>query len=151
MIRFRSVTARATVAAKIRVASPVKAAMSEEQLTAYEQYKEEQKATQVETRATQQLNELQNKLSLSTEQKDAAFEYFAQQAQSFDPGQIMAQGGDVQKAFEEQQKVTLEAMQQILTPEQYELYSKQEEQRAAMFREGGGFGLGGRGGFGPPR
>ncbi|MDB6069638.1 MAG: hypothetical protein JWL81_809 [Verrucomicrobiales bacterium] len=129
----------------------ITAAMSPEQLTAYEDYKTEQKANQVEARANQQLNELQNKLALTAEQKDAAFQFYAQQEQSgFDPGQIMAQGGDVQKAFEERQKATLEGMQSILTPEQYELYSKQEEERATMFRNNGGFGGFGRGPGGPP-
>lgn len=130
----------------------ITAAMSPEQLTAYEEYKTEQKANQVEARANQQLNELQNKLALTPEQKDAAFQFYAQQEQTgFDPGQIMAQGGDVQKAFEERQKATLEGMQSILTPEQYELYSKQEEERATLFRNAGGFGGFGRGPGGPPR
>lgn len=125
----------------------ITAAMTPEQLTAYEDYKTEQKANQVEARANQQLNDLQNKLALTAEQKDAAFQFYAQQEQTgFDPGQIMSQGGDVQQAFEERQKATLEGMQSILTPEQYELYSKQEEERSAMFRNGGGFG--GFGGFG---
>ena len=46
----------------------------------------------------------------------------------------------------EWQKTMLEGTQAILTPEQYELYSKQEEERSALFRNGGGFG-----GFGGPR
>lgn len=123
----------------------ITALMSEEQLAAYEQYKSEQKQTEVENRANMQLGQLQSMLSLTEEQKDAAFQYFAQQAQTFDPREIMAQGGDPREFFEEQQKAQLEAMRQILTPEQFELYSKQEEQRANMFRNGGG-----RGGFGPP-
>ena len=135
-------------AAEAAQETAITAAMSEDQLAAYDAYKAEQKQTQVESRANQQLNDLQNKLSLTTEQKDAAFQFYAQQEQTgFDPGQIAAQGGDVQKAFEERQKTTLEGMQAILTPEQYELYSKQEEERSALFRSGGGFG-----GFGgPPR
>ena len=50
-------------------------------------------------------------------------------------------------------KLMLEGMAAILTPEQYELYSKQEEARAALWREGGGgggFGGPGRGPGGPP-
>lgn len=124
-------------------------AMTDEQLTAYDQYKAEQKATQVESRANQQLSDLQGKLSLTDAQKDAAFQFYAAQEQAggFDPAQIAAQGGDPRKFFEDRQNLTLEAMQQILTPEQYELYSKQETERAALFRNGGGFG----GGFGGPR
>lgn len=127
----------------------ITAAMSDEQLTAYEAYKTEQKATQVEAQANRQLNDLQSKLSLTDEQKDAAFQFYADQEQNgFDPGKIMAEGGDPAKYFEERQKVTLEAMKQILTPEQYELYSKQEEERSTLFRNGGGFGRGFGGG--PP-
>ncbi|MES2709778.1 MAG: hypothetical protein V4726_24485 [Verrucomicrobiota bacterium] len=127
--------------------------MTEDQLAAYDQYKTEQKATQVESRANQQLNDLQGKLSLTDEQKDAAFQFYADQEQNgFDPGKIAAEGGDPRKYFEERQKQTLEAMRQILTAEQYELYSKQEEARSTLFRNGGGFGgFGGpRGGGGPP-
>ena len=134
-------------AAEAAQETAITAAMSEDQLAAYDAYKAEQKQTQVESRANQQLNDLQNKLSLTAEQKDAAFQFYAQQEQTgFRPGQIAAQGGDVQKAFEERQKTMLEGMQAILTPEQYELYSKQEEELSALFRNGGGFG-----GFGGPR
>lgn len=131
----------------------ITAGMSDEQLTAYEAYKTEQKATQVEAQANRQLNDLQNKLSLTDDQKDAAFQFYAAQEQNgFDPGKIAAEGGDPAKYFEERQKTALEAMKQILTPEQYELYSKQEEERSTMFRNGGGFGgpRGGFGGGGPP-
>jgi len=117
----------------------IAAALSEEQAAACTEYKAEQKATQVESRASQQLNDLQNKLSLTNGQKDAAFQFYAQQEPtSFDPAAIISQGGDVQKAFEERQKTTLEGMQNILTPEQYELYSKQEAERSALFRNSGG-------------
>lgn len=112
----------------------VTTAMSPEQLTAYGEYRTEQRQQEVETRANQQLGDLQGRLSLTEEQKESAFQYFAQQAQSFDPREVMAQGGDMRAAFEAQQKAQLEAMSRILTAEQYGLYSKQEEQRAAMWR-----------------
>lgn len=126
----------------------IAAGLTEEQAAAYTDYKAELKQTQVESRANQQLNDLQNKLSLTAEQKDAAFQFYAQQEQNgFDPGAIAAQGGDVQKAFEERLQTTLAGMKTILTLEQYELYSKQEQERATLFRNAGG--PGGMPFFGP--
>lgn len=124
--------------------------MSEDQLAAYGDYKAEQKATEVESRANQQLNDLQNKMALSDDQKDAAFQFYAQMEQTgFDPGEIAAQGGDVRKAFEERQAVMLQGMEQILSPEQYQLYSTQEKQRSELFNSNNGGGPPGFGG-GPP-
>jgi hypothetical protein len=115
----------------------ITASLSAEQLTAYEEQKTAQRKTEVENQANRQLGDLQNRLTLTEEQKDAVFQQFAEQAQSFDWRETMAQGTDMQVAMEEQLKLQLEAMQQILTPEQYELYQKQEEERAGMFRNGG--------------
>lgn len=150
--KTRQANAAKFAASEAEQEKAITATMSDEQLTAYEAYKTEQKATQVEAQANRQLNDLQSKLSLTDEQKDAAFQFYADQEQNgFDPGKIIAEGGDPAKYFEERQKTTLEAMKQILTPEQYELYSKQEEERSTMFRNGGGFGgPRGFGGGGPP-
>ena len=125
------------------------ASLTSDQLGAYTQYKETEKQNRAETRANQQLNELQNSLSLTADQKDAAYQLFASQA--LNPA-TPAEGSDQAKAWEEQRQATLSAMEKILTPEQYELYQKQDAQRTEVFgnRGPGGPGGGGPGGFGGP-
>lgn len=108
-----------------------------EQLAAYGEHQAEERKNEVENQANRQLGDLQNRLSLTEDQKEAVFQQFARQAQTFNWRDMMAQGTDMQAAMEEQMKGQLEAMKQILTPEQFELYNKQEEQRAGMFRNGG--------------
>jgi hypothetical protein len=110
--------------------------LSAEQLAAYTDYKTEQKQTSIENKANQELGDLLKNFSLSEDQKDAAFQFFAGQAKDnpFDPDRIAAMGGDIRKIFEQQQKSKLEAFKRILTPAQYELYNTQQEQRAATFR-----------------
>ncbi|RYD38471.1 MAG: hypothetical protein EOP86_00745 [Verrucomicrobiaceae bacterium] len=128
----------------------IAATMSGDQVTAYADYKNEQKQVTVENRANQMLGDLQNRFSLTDEQKDAAFQYFAKQEQEsgFDPVQIVAQGGDPMALMEQMQKERLEALKQILTPEQFALHSAQEAQRAEMFRS---MQPGGTGGAPAPR
>jgi hypothetical protein len=118
------------------------AALTPEQLTAYDEYKQAEKQTRVETRASQQLNELQSSLSLTAEQKDAAFQLFAEQAQTSTVGPAAPGDTEAAKAREAQHQATLTAMEKILTPEQFELYQKQDAQRTELF--------GNRGPGGPP-
>lgn len=110
--------------------------LSAEQLASYSEYQTEQKLTTIENRANQQLGDLLSRFSLSEDQKDAAFQFFAKQEEEsgFEPARIAALGGDFMQLFEQRQKDKLEALKQILTPEQYALYSTQEEQRSATFR-----------------
>ncbi len=114
----------------------IAASLSAEQLAAYTEYQTEQKLTTIENRANQQLGDLLTRFSLSEDQKDAAFQFFAKQEEEhgFEPARIAALGGDFMLLFEQRQKDKLEALKQILTPEQYALYSTQEEQRSATFR-----------------
>ncbi len=114
----------------------IAASLSAEQLAAYSEYQTEQKLATIENRANQQLGDLLTRFSLSEDQKDAAFQFFAKQEEEsgFEPARIAALGGDFMLLFEQRQKDKLEALKQILTPEQYALYSAQEEQRSATFR-----------------
>ncbi|MES2709874.1 MAG: hypothetical protein V4726_24975 [Verrucomicrobiota bacterium] len=114
----------------------IAAGLSAEQLAAYSEYKTEQKQTTVENRANQQLGDLLRTFSLTEDQKDAAFQFFARQEQEngFDPDRVAAMGGDFVSLFDQRQKNELEALKRILTPEQYELYKTQQEQRTATFR-----------------
>ena len=129
---------RATVAAiETTQEQSIVAGMSADQLAAYSEYQTEQKQATVESRANQQLGDLANKFSLTEEQKEAAFQYFAGQEEEngFNPARTAAAGGDSRTIFEQRQKEQLEALKQILTPEQFELYSAQQAQRSAMFGE----------------
>ena len=111
------------------------AGMSGDQLAAYSAYQTEQKQATVESRANQQLGDLTNKFSLTEEQKEAAFQFFAgqEEEQGSDPALITAAGAAARTVFEQRLQTQLEGMKQILTPEQFELYSAQQAQRSAMF------------------
>lgn len=114
----------------------IAAGLSAEQLQAYTDYKTEQKQNSIENQANRQLGDLLKNFSLSEDQKDAAFQVYAKQAKDnpFEPDRIAAMGGDIRKIFEQQQKSELEAFKRILTPDQYELYKTQQEQRSSAFR-----------------
>ena len=120
----------------------IQAAFTPEQQESYAAYKEEEAQNRIETAATRQLTDLQSTLMLSEEQKDLAFQAFAKLAQ--EPREAPGADADPVKAREARQAALLSEMESILTPEQYTLYQKQEEQRA-QFR-----GPGGPGGGGPP-
>lgn len=127
---------RVTVAAiETTQEEKITAGMSADQLAAYSAYQTEQKQATVESRANQQLGDLANKFSLTEEQKEAAFQFFAGQEEQngFDPARLAAGGGDIRTLFEQRQKEQLEALKQILTPAQFELYSAQQAQRSAIF------------------
>jgi hypothetical protein len=113
------------------------ATLTPDQLGAYDEYKQAEKQTRVETRASQQLNELQSSLALTPGQRDAAFQLFAEQAQNSAIGSSAAPDADPAKAWEAQHQLTLQAMEKILTPEQYELYQKQDAQRTELFGKRG--------------
>lgn len=114
----------------------ITAGLSAEQLAAYSGYQTEQKQNTIENRANQQLGDLLTRFSLTEDQKDAAFQFFAKQEEEygFEPDRVAAMGGDFMSLFEQRQKNALEALKQILTPEQYELYRAQQEQRSTTFR-----------------
>lgn len=114
----------------------IAASLSAEQVLAYTEYQTEQKRTTIENRANQQLGDLLTRFSLTEDQKDAVFQFFARQEEEngFEPSRIAAWGGDFMALFEQRQKDKLAALKQILTPEQYSLYQSQEEQRSATFR-----------------
>ena len=109
--------------------------MSADQLAAYAAYQTEQKQVTVEGQANQQLADLANKFSLSEEQKEAAFQYFASQEAENETIQAraVAAGGDLRALFEQRQKEHQAGMKLILTPEQFKLYSAQQDQRSAVF------------------
>lgn len=118
----------------------IAAALSAEQLTEYSEYITKQKQDSVESRANQQLGDLQGRFTLTEEQKDAAFQFFAQQEEqnaalrTQDTAAAAGSAEDSAKVFEERQTARLEAMRKILTPAQFELLRVQEDQRAALFR-----------------
>lgn len=115
----------------------IKSLLSEEQRAALERQKDSERQTQAEVHAGKQLATLQDNLILSGEQKDAAFQMYAQQALAFDPVRIIREGGDPAAAMEQLRQAAKEQLQQILTPDQYKLHIGQEEERAALGRQRG--------------
>ena len=115
----------------------IKSLLSEEQRAALERQKDSERQTQAEVHAGKQLATLQDNLILSGEQKDAAFQMYAQQALAFDPVRIIRKGGDPAAAMEQQRQAAKEQLQQILTPDQYKLHIGQGEERAALGRQRG--------------
>lgn len=106
--------------------------LSPEQIAIYNDFREEQRTTQVEAMANRQLMDLQNSLSLSDEQKDIAFQAFADLAweRMNDP----KSEGQFHRPDEEILDRTVEAMGEILTPEQLEIYLELLENRRSFFR-----------------
>lgn len=117
----------------------VNAALDEGQQTAYEEYQADAIRAQANTWANQQLGSITAMLDLNETQQGQVFDLLTQQVQSFDPNPTLDQGGSPIKAFDEQSMnalpATLQSMQQILTPAQFQLFQSQMEQRAAALQK----------------
>lgn len=96
-----------------------------DQLVAYEGFRDEQRANEVEIRANQELTRMQRMLDLTWWQKDRAFEVLARLAEE----DLAAAGDEPGKPrfnharYREQQQRRQDAMAEILSPEQLELYA----------------------------
>lgn len=113
----------------------VDAALSEEQRGLYRQHQEQERRTQAEGYANGRLRQLQRSLSLTEDQKDQAFQLYARQAMEFDPVRIAVAGNDPAKVAEQQEQEALQHLERILTAEQYGLFVRQAEERAALNRK----------------
>ena len=115
----------------------IKSLLSQDQQFALERQKSSELHTQAEVQAGKALAKLQDNLTLTEAQKDAAFQMYAQQALAFDPVKIIRDGGEPAAVMEQQRHAAKEQLQQILTQDQYKLYIGQEEERAALERQRG--------------
>ena len=95
--------------------------LTEEQQVLYEQFQQEQLANRIESEAYQRLGKLQSEVTLTNEQKDAAFEALHQ---------VVANNLDAPSVLEDptatidKHKETIDALRPILTPEQLDLYKQ---------------------------
>jgi CRISPR/Cas system-associated endoribonuclease Cas2/gas vesicle protein len=121
------------------------------QQQSYSDFKKEQRTNKVEITANRELARMQNSLTLSPEQKDKAFEVLSRLAnEEYDKpipalvGLMAMQGDDATKHLGElgpelaeqikgldaqakqRRQQRLDEMKQILTPEQYSMYEKQD-------------------------
>lgn len=115
----------------------IKSLLSEDQRAALEEQKTQELRTKAEVQAGKQMAKLQENLILTGEQQDAAFQMYAQQAMAFDPVKIIREGREPAAVLEEQRMAAKELLQQILTPEQFKLFARQEEERRSLKRERG--------------
>lgn len=103
------------------------ALLGEEQQDAYRDYLQSQHENHIEARANRQLAQLQTTIpDLSKEQKDQAFDEFARIAREDieaggSPQQGLPSGGEIGRMIA-QREAEKQAMQPILSPEQFEVY-----------------------------
>ncbi len=95
--------------------------LSPDQQTAYETFRQEQRANQVELAANRELSRLQGMMTLNPEQKDQLFNVLSDQAtRELDaPVDLTAM---TPQGLRKRQEERAEAMKEILTPEQLEVY-----------------------------
>ncbi|MBP7950214.1 MAG: hypothetical protein KA004_11200 [Verrucomicrobiales bacterium] len=96
--------------------------LTPEQRQAYEQWKEEERANRLEMRANQDLTALQSQFTLTAEQKDKAFAAFSKLAA--DEGETPAVPFGDPAAFTKRREQRIDAMKDILTPEQLAVYQR---------------------------
>jgi hypothetical protein len=89
-----------------------------EQVTEYEKYKTEQKQTQNEIQANNDLLRLNQRLNLTQKQQDDAFKVLYQDQENRSNTSITR---------EDRQAATKASLQKILTPDQFKLYEQQQE------------------------
>ena len=121
-------------AEKAKAEADLMAQLSPQQLAAYDGWKQEEKANRVEVKAGQDLASLQSQLSLTAEQKDAAFAAFSKLAST------QGEQTDIlsnPQGFMETRKARLEAMRPILTPEQMAVYERGAGGNVMSFSLGG--------------
>ena len=115
----------------------VSSLLTEDQRSALDQHQLKERQTQAEVKAAQLLGDLQTSLTLSEEQKDAVFQMYAAQSLDFDPVKTIREGRDPAAVLEEQHLSSKEKLQEILTPDQYQLFIGQENQLKSLKRARG--------------
>ena len=115
----------------------VSSLLTEDQRSALDQHQLKERHTQAEVKAAQLLGDLQTGLTLSEEQKDAVFQMYAAQSLDFDPVKTIREGRDPAAVLEEQHLSSKEKLQEILTPDQYQLFIGQENQLKSLKRARG--------------
>lgn len=124
--------------------SKVLALLSPEQQQAYSAFQAEQQANKIEIKVNKELARMQNSMSLTNEQKDKVFSTLSQiAAEEGDsaPSGLAALAGLLQQSgnadaiktpemdqIEQSKKRRSDAMREILSPEQFEIYDAQQKQ-----------------------
>ncbi len=101
--------------------------LNDEQKKGYEEFKEQKEKDRIERNANEELMHLQTMMTLTDEQKDAAFGVFADFATNERPDDYMNMepGGEAEMMVEHFLEPRIEAMSKILTPEQQTIYAEQ--------------------------
>jgi hypothetical protein len=103
---------------KVMFEAQLKQLSTPEQVAEYDKYKAEQKQTQNEIQANNDLLRLNQRLNLTQKQQDDAFKVLYQEQENRSNASITR---------EDRQATTKAALQKILTPDQYTLYEQQQE------------------------
>ncbi len=110
--------------------------LSPDQKTAYDQMKTDEKNSQLETAATNEMNQLAPLLQLSDSQKDQVYSALYQQhVDSQDPTWIknnMAGSTNPATILENQAKAKEDALAKVLTPQQLAIYHQQAQSQLDM-------------------
>jgi hypothetical protein len=116
--------------------------LSPDQMTAYQQVQTEEKASQADTSATVQVNQMAPLLQLSDSQKDQVVSALYQvQLTAPDPTSLMT-NPNAASVIAAQAQATQAALAKVLTPDQMALYQQQAQ---SMPQFGNGFGRRGGG------
>ena len=123
-----------TAAEKAQAEQELLETLDPQQLAAYQDWKRDEKANRAEAKANQELASLQSQLSLSPEQKDAAFAAFTKLAsEQGEETNILSNP----QGFVESRNAKMEAMRPILTPEQMAVYERSAGSNIMSFSVGG--------------
>lgn len=114
----------------------LKSALTPDQYAEYEKYQVEEKRNQAEMMANMELGQIQSMLQLTEAQKDKVFNILYQQAEKQtgwgEPGQAPPQ--DWQQVMEKQETDKVNALRDVLTPEQLQIYEKQLAAQREMIK-----------------
>ncbi len=117
----------------------IEATLTPEQKTAYEEFKQEEKANRIETRANAELMGLQA-LGLTQEQKDQAFDAFCRLAEEDEGAMARAASGekiDIRARMDQMMSKRVEALRGVLTESQMKGYEAQVEMQRKIMSEVG--------------
>lgn len=109
------------------------ALLSDDQKAAYAEYQAERRANQIEVQANRELASLQSRFDLTEDQKNSAFDAFTELAATDVDAQ--AETGNRFGNFQKQRQQRQEAMADVLTPEQMEVY-QQSPQGGLLYSSG---------------